>query len=73
MKASKNGTLPVQPRQIMYAARGCIQEKTGRELKPRQYFIQTILPDYIDQEEVDWDIVWDAAGDDNGCPTSSDT
>ena len=61
LKASKNGTLPVQPRQIMYAARGYIQEKTGRELKP-QYFIQTILPDYIDQEEVDWDIVWDARG-----------
>ena len=33
LKASKNGTLPVQPRQIMYAARGYIQEKTGRELE----------------------------------------
>jgi hypothetical protein len=27
-KASAGGTLPVQPRQIMYAARGYIQEKS---------------------------------------------
>ncbi len=60
-KASANGTLPVQPRQIMYAARGYIQEKTGRKLDDR-YFTQTILPDYVDQNGVDWDIVWDARG-----------
>ena len=60
-KASAGGTLPVRPRQIMYAARGYIQEKTGRKLDDR-YFSQTILPDYVDREEVDWDIVWDARG-----------
>jgi hypothetical protein len=60
-KASAGGTLPVQPRQIMYAARGYIQEKTGRTLDDR-YFTQTILPDYVEQEGVDWDIVWDARG-----------
>ena len=60
-KASAGGTLPVRPRQIMYAARGYIQEKTGRQLDDR-YFTQTILPDYVDHTGVDWDIVWDARG-----------
>ena len=60
-KASAGGTLPVRPRQIMYAARGYIQEKTGRQLDDR-YFTQTLLPDYVDPIEVDWDIVWDARG-----------
>src|SRR4051812_42500430 len=44
-KASCNGTLPVRPRQIMYAARGYIQEQTGEKLG-ENYFIQTLLPDY---------------------------
>src|SRR3954452_5917449 len=44
-KASGGGTLPVKPRQIMYAARGHIQERTGKKLDDR-YFCQTILPDY---------------------------
>ena len=30
LKASANGTLPAKARQIMYAARGEIQERTGR-------------------------------------------
>ena len=60
-KASANGTLPVQPRQIMYAARGYIQERTGRAFGD-SYFTQTILPNYVEQEGVDWDIVWDARG-----------
>ena len=60
-KASADGTLPVRPRQIMYAARGYIQERTGRKLDDR-YFTQTFLPDYVAQQGVDWDIVWDARG-----------
>jgi hypothetical protein len=60
-KASAGGTLPVRPRQIMYAARGYIQERTGSELDDR-YFTQTLLPDYVDHTGVDWDIVWDARG-----------
>ena len=36
-KASAGGTLPVRPRQIMYAARGYIQEKTGRQLDDRYF------------------------------------
>src|SRR5687768_334982 len=51
-KASANGTLPVQPRQIMYAARGPIQERTGRPLDDR-YFTQTLLPDYVEETGVD--------------------
>ena len=43
LKASGGGTLPVKPRQIMYAARGHIQGRTGKKLDDR-YFCQTILP-----------------------------
>jgi hypothetical protein len=63
LKASGSGTLPVKPRQIMYAARGYIQQRTGKKLDDR-YFCQTILPDYcaIRGHEIEWDIVWDARG-----------
>src|SRR3954452_24927624 len=63
LKASGGGTLPVKPRQIMYAARGYIQERTGKKLDDR-YFCQTILPDYCaaHPETASWDIVWDARG-----------
>ena len=61
LKASAQGTLPVQPRQIMYAARGHIQERTGRKLDDR-YFTQTMLPNYVEENGVDWDIVWNARG-----------
>ena len=46
LKASGGGTLPVKPRQIMYAARGHIQQRTGKKLDDR-YFCQTILPDFV--------------------------
>ena len=63
LKASGGGTLPVKPRQIMYAARGHIQGRTGKKLDDR-YFCQTILPDYCAAHGDDrrWDIVWDARG-----------
>jgi hypothetical protein len=63
LKASGGGRLPVKPRQIMYAARGYIQQRTGKKLDDR-YFCQTILPDYcaIRGHEIEWDIVWDARG-----------
>jgi hypothetical protein len=63
-KASGGGRLPVKPRQIMYAARGHIQQITGKRLDDR-YFCQTILPDYcltFADETASWDIVWDARG-----------
>ncbi len=45
----------------MYAARGYIQEQTG-ELLQDNYFTQTLLPDYIEEYGVSWDVVFDARG-----------
>jgi hypothetical protein len=63
LKASGGGRLPVKPRQIMYAGRGYIQQRTGERLDDR-YFCQTILTDYCaaHSETARWDIVWDARG-----------
>jgi hypothetical protein len=62
LKASAGGTLPAHARQIMYAARGHIQEITGRRLDD-QYFCQTLLPDYVEEKgRHDWDVVFDARG-----------
>jgi len=64
MKASANGTLPAHARQIMYAARGEIQDRTGKTLDDA-YFTQTLLPDYMDahpDETADWNVVFDARG-----------
>jgi hypothetical protein len=61
MRASTNDTLPANATQIMYAARGEIQERTGKKLD-RQYFNQTLLPDYIAEHDPDWDVVFDARG-----------
>src|SRR4030095_3164022 len=62
-KASANGTLPAHARQIMYAARGEIQQRTGRTLDD-QYFCQTLLPDYVAEhdEAQRWNVVFDARG-----------
>ena len=43
-RASANNTLPANARQIMYAARKYIQERTGKQLNDT-YFTQTLLPD----------------------------
>jgi hypothetical protein len=61
MKASGNGTLPANARQIMYAARGYIQEKTGKPLESN-YFTQTLLPNYVLETGVDWNVIYDARG-----------
>jgi hypothetical protein len=61
MKASGNGQFPANARQIMYAARPHIQKVTGRQLND-QYFTQTLLPDYLQENGVDWDVVYDARG-----------
>jgi hypothetical protein len=63
-KASSDGTLPAHARQIMYAARGPIQEQTGEPLDDK-YFTQTLLPDYLNEhpeQTADWDVVFDARG-----------
>jgi hypothetical protein len=61
LAASSNDTLPATARQVMYAARPVIQERTGKQLDD-QYFTQTLLPDYMEEHEVDWDVVFDDRG-----------
>jgi hypothetical protein len=61
LKASANGMLPANARQIMYAARQEIQEKTKKPLDD-QYFTQTLLPDYMAEHPVDWNVVFDDRG-----------
>jgi hypothetical protein len=59
--ASGNGTLPANARQIMYAARPHIQKVTGKRLDDN-YFTQTLLPDFLNETGVLWDICYDARG-----------
>jgi DNA topoisomerase VI subunit B len=61
LAASNNGTLPATARQVMYAARPEIQARTGQQLDD-QYFCQRLLPDYIEERGVDYDIAWDDRG-----------
>lgn len=64
MKASANDTLPAKARQVMYAARGAIQDRTGKPLND-QHFCQMLLPDFMAEYPDltrDWKIVWDARG-----------
>jgi hypothetical protein len=64
LEASSGGSLPAHARQIMYAARGEIQDRTGEPLDDR-YFTQTLLPDYLKRnptETANWDVVFDARG-----------
>jgi hypothetical protein len=64
LKASAGGTLPALARQIMYAARPFVQERTIRNLDDK-YFTQTLLPDYIEahpEKCARWDVVYDARG-----------
>jgi hypothetical protein len=60
-KASGNGSLPASARQIYYAARQPLQDVTGKAVN-YGYFSQTLLPDYIEEQGLDWDVVYDARG-----------
>jgi hypothetical protein len=65
MAASANGTLPANPRQIMYAARPEILAITGKDYLDSQYFTQTLLTDYIREHWTtcaNWDVAWDDRG-----------
>ncbi len=62
MAASTNGTLPANARQVMYAARPKIEALTSGKRLDDQYFCQTLLPDYMEEHGVDWDVVFDARG-----------
>lgn len=61
MAASDGDRLPATATQVMYAARGEIQQRTGRQLD-RQYFNQTLLPEYLAENDLSWDIVFDDRG-----------
>ena len=66
LKASDNNTLPANARQIMYAARPLILQKTVDKIwKNDSYFTQMLLPDYIEshpEQTTNWDVVYDARG-----------
>jgi len=62
MAASGNGTLPALARQIFYQARPKIMELTDDKELQYGYFSQTLLPDYIEEHSVDWNVVYDARG-----------
>jgi DNA topoisomerase VI subunit A len=63
-KASGEKRYPANARQVMYAARGRIQDLTGKPLSD-QYFTQTLLPDFQAENReltADWDVVYDNRG-----------
>ena len=64
LKASANGKLPAHARQVMYAARPYIQRTADRELGKQfdQYFTQQLLPDYIEEHGLKWNVAFDARG-----------
>lgn len=69
LKASDNGTLPANARQIMYAARPLVLRLTARSRveiwKNSSYFTQHLLPDYMREypsKTAGWDVVFDARG-----------
>jgi len=66
LKASDNGRLPANMRQIMYAARPLVQELTGGKCwKKSSFFTQNLLPNYMlehPDQTANWDVVADARG-----------
>jgi hypothetical protein len=62
MAASGNGSLPALTRQIYYQARPKIMAMTEDKELQYGYFSQVLLPDYIEERGVDWDVVYDARG-----------
>ena len=67
LKASNNGTLPANARQIMYAARPLIIELTDKAApwKNSATFTQGLLPDYMEAHPelcAHWDVVFDDRG-----------
>jgi hypothetical protein len=62
MAASGGGRLPATARQIYYQARPKIMALTDDKELQYGYFSQTLLPDYVEEHGVDWDVVYDARG-----------
>jgi DNA topoisomerase VI subunit B len=55
-------TLPANARQIMYAARKSILQATDESELNDEYFTQVLLPNYIAEHRVNWDVVYDDRG-----------
>ena len=62
MAASGNDTLPAMARQIFYQARPKIMELTDDRHLAYGYFSQVLLPDYIEEHGLSWNVVYDARG-----------
>ncbi len=62
MAASGGGTLPAMARQVFYQARPKIMAMTDDKELKYGYFSQKLLPDYIEEIGVDWNVVYDARG-----------
>jgi hypothetical protein len=62
LAASGNGTLPASARQIYYQARPKIMAMTENKELAYGYFSQTLLPNYIEEHGVHWNVVYDARG-----------
>ena len=54
--------LPAKARQIFYQARPKIMAMTDNKELGYNYFSQTLLPDYIEENGLDWNVVYDARG-----------
>ena len=61
MKASDNNRLPATARQIFYVARPMIEQLTDKPLM-YSYFSQTLLPNFVNENGKDWDVVYDDRG-----------
>jgi hypothetical protein len=62
LAASNNGRLPTSARQVMYQARPLVQDLMGGQQLNDQYFCQQLVPDYMDENGVDWDVTYDDRG-----------
>jgi hypothetical protein len=62
LAASSGGTLPASARQIFYQARPKIMKLTDDKELAYGYFSQVLLPDYIEERGVSWNVVYDARG-----------
>src|SRR5258705_11114010 len=62
MAASGHDTLPALVRQIFYQARPKIMQLTDDKHLDYNYFSQTLVPDYIEEKGVSWNVVYYARG-----------
>jgi hypothetical protein len=62
LKASANGALPANARQIFYVARPLVAALMNGTAITSQYFTQTLLPAYLEDREPDWEPAYDARG-----------